>query len=57
MTVPSRVDVAKADEHGSFLRELIVPFGSARYVVLFEVEDASTVTMLAVRRQREDDYH
>jgi plasmid stabilization system protein ParE len=33
------------------------PFGSAGYVVLFEVEDASTVSILAVRHQREDDYH
>ena len=47
----------KADEHNPFLRELIVPFGSAGNVVLFEVEDASSVSILAVRHQREDDYH
>jgi plasmid stabilization system protein ParE len=47
----------KVDRHNAFLRELIVPFGSAGYVVLFEVDDASTVTVLAVRHQREDDYH
>ncbi|MFM0008144.1 type II toxin-antitoxin system RelE/ParE family toxin [Paraburkholderia dipogonis] len=47
----------KVDKHDPFLRELIVPFGSAGYVVLFEVDDASTVTILAVRHQREDDYH
>ncbi|WP_457356065.1 type II toxin-antitoxin system RelE/ParE family toxin [Roseateles sp. P5_D6] len=40
-----------------FLRELIVPFGRSGYVVLFEVEDASTVTVLAARHQLEDDYH
>jgi ParE toxin of type II toxin-antitoxin system, parDE len=27
------------------------------YVALFEIEDASTVTVLAVRHQLEDDYH
>ena len=37
------------------LRELLVPFGAAGYVVLFEIEDAQTVTVLAVRHQREDD--
>ena len=40
-----------------FLRELLIPFGSAGYVALFEIEDASTVTILAVRHQVEDDYH
>ena len=40
-----------------FFRELLIPFGSSGYVALFEVEDASTVTTLAVRHQVEDDYH
>jgi plasmid stabilization system protein ParE len=40
-----------------FLRELLIPFGSAGYVALFEIEDAKTVTILAVRHQREEDYH
>ena len=40
-----------------FLRELLIPFGDSGYVALFEIEDASTVTILAVRHQREDDYH
>lgn len=40
-----------------FLRELIVPFGSAGYVVLYEIEGASIVNVLAVRHQLEDDYH
>lgn len=47
----------KTDQHNPFLRELILPFGSSGYVVLFEIEDAATVTILAVRHQREDDYH
>nr|WP_207184827.1 type II toxin-antitoxin system RelE/ParE family toxin [Rubrivivax gelatinosus] len=42
---------------GAFLRELVVSFGHSGYVVLFEVEDASTVTVLAVRHQLEDDFH
>lgn len=40
-----------------FLRELIVPFRCAGYVVLYEIEDGATVTVLAVRHQVEDDYH
>ena len=40
-----------------FLRELVIPFRSAGYVVLYQVEDGSTVSVLAVRHQREDDYH
>ena len=39
-----------------FLRELLIPFGSSGYVALFEIEDASTVTILALRHQLEDDY-
>ncbi len=44
-------------QHGPRLRELIIPFGSSGYVALFEIEDARTVTVLAVRHQREADYH
>jgi plasmid stabilization system protein ParE len=40
-----------------FLRELVVSFGRTGYVVLFEIEDDTQVTVLAVRHQREDDYH
>ena len=40
-----------------FLRELVIPFGSAGYVALYEIEDGRTVTVLAVRHQREEDYH
>ena len=41
----------------SFIRELIVPFGHTGYVALFEIVDSATVTIGAVRHQREDDYH
>lgn len=40
-----------------FLRELIVPFGGSGYVALFEIENGRTVNNLAVRHQREEDYH
>ena len=40
-----------------FLRELIIPFGGSGYVPLFEIENRNTVTLLAVRHQREEDYH
>lgn len=40
-----------------FLRELIVPFGRSGYLALFEIEDDSSVAVLAVRHQLEDDYH
>lgn len=29
---------------------------SAGYVALFEIDEANTVTVLAIRHQREDDY-
>lgn len=47
----------KASSDKSFLRELIVPFGSSGYVVLFSIKNNGTVTVAAVRHQREDDYH
>ncbi len=40
-----------------FLRELLIPFQSAGFVALYEIENASLVTVLAVRHQLEDDYH
>lgn len=46
----------KALPDNSFLRELIIPFGAAGYVALFEIEPSSTVNVLAVRHQREEDY-
>lgn len=47
----------KATPDNPFLRELLIPFGHAGYVLLFEIEHADTLTVLAVRHQREDDYH
>ena len=47
----------KAGCTSSFLRELVIPFGAAGYVALFEIDNAEVVTVLAVRHQRESDYH
>jgi hypothetical protein len=47
----------KVDDANPFLRELLVPFGRAGYVAFFDIEDEHTLTILAVRHQREDDYH
>ena len=47
----------KVEPENSFLREIIIPFGAAGHVALFEIEDSETVTLLAVRHQREEDYH
>jgi plasmid stabilization system protein ParE len=40
-----------------FIRELVIPFGGAGYVALFEIEASDSVVIAAVRHQREDDYH
>ncbi len=47
----------KVDDANPFLRELVIPFGHAGYVALFDIDDDQTLTILAVRHQREDDYH
>ena len=40
----------------SFVRELLIPFGRSGYVALFEIVDAQSAIVGAVRHQREDDY-
>src|SRR5699024_9526819 len=45
------------DADHPLLRELLVPFGASCYVLLYEIENDTTITILAVRHQREDDYH
>lgn len=47
----------KADPQQPFLRELVIPLGGTGYVALFEIDDEKTVTVLALRHQREEDYH
>ena len=39
-----------------FLHELIISFGANGYVALFENVDSQTVTVLAIRHQREEDF-
>jgi len=51
------VSCRKADPRHPFLRERVIGFGATGYVALFEIENDRTVTILAVRHQREDDYH
>ena len=38
-------------------RELLIPFGRAGYVALFEIVGEVEVVVSALRHQREDDYH
>ena len=46
----------KASPQHPLLRELIISFGANGYVALFEIEDNESVTVLAVRHQREEDF-
>lgn len=57
LLVTSPFSCRKASLGNTFLRELLISFGAAGYAELFEIEDAKTLTVLAVRHQREDDYH
>lgn len=45
------------DGRRSTRRELIMPAGATGYVALYEIEGPDSVVVLAVRHQREDDYH
>ena len=47
----------KATSENPFLREMLISFGHSGYVVLFEIEDKTIVTILAIRYQREADYY
>lgn len=47
----------KASPDDPFLREMVISFGDGGYVALFEIEAENIVTILAVRHQREEDYH
>jgi plasmid stabilization system protein ParE len=40
-----------------FLRELIIAAGNTGYVALYEIDGNAHVNILAIRHQREDDYH
>jgi len=47
----------KANPKNPWLREILVPFGNSGYLMLFEIENAQTITILAIRHQREEDYY
>ncbi len=47
----------KVDPSNPWLRELLVSFGNSGYVLQYEIENGTALTILAVRHQREDDYH
>jgi plasmid stabilization system protein ParE len=47
----------KALPDNPFVRELLIPFASAGYLALFQIDAPSTVTILAARHQREEDYY
>lgn len=47
----------KANTENPFIREMIIPFGNAGYVALFEIDAEQTITIIAVRHQLEEDYH
>ena len=47
----------KPDESRPLLRELVISFGRSGFVALFEIDGEQSVTVLAVRHQREDDYY
>jgi plasmid stabilization system protein ParE len=40
-----------------FLRELVIRYGHTGYVALFDIRSGDQVIILAIRHQREDDYH
>ena len=47
----------KVSPDNPFLREMVISYGAGGYVALFEIEAEGMVTILAVRHQREEDYH
>jgi len=58
LTFPHSCRNAKAQVSDKPCRELIIPFGSSGYLALFEIqEEAKRVAILAVKHQRESDYH
>ena len=49
---------ATAESFDLICRELVIPFGSSGYLAVFEIqEEHFRVAVLAVKHQRESDYH
>ena len=55
-TVKSSPFICRKAGKSSFLKELVTPFGRSGYGAILEFEDESTVTVVAVRHQLNDDY-
>ena len=49
--------IKSADLSSAALRELLIKLGHAGYLALFEILDEEVALVLAVRHQRESDYH
>lgn len=47
----------KAAPGQPLLREMLIEFGQAGFVALYEIENPGMGTVLAVRHQRESDFH
>ncbi|QTD44596.1 type II toxin-antitoxin system RelE/ParE family toxin [Ottowia testudinis] len=56
-TLPHSCRKAAGGALGSALRELVIPLGGTGYVALFRILPPDQVQVLAVRHQRESDYH
>ena len=56
-TLASSLFTCRKAGQSPFLRELIIPFGRAGHVALFEIASPTEVVVVAVRHQREDDHH
>ena len=49
--------VQSADLSSAALRELVIKFGNTGSLALFEIVDEEVALVLALRHQRENDYH
>lgn len=47
----------KVNTFNPYLRDIIIPFGSSGYIARFEIEPNEMISVLAVRHQRENDFH
>ncbi len=55
--MPESCRRAQLQVEGHVYREMIVKFGRSGHLVLFEIQRDQTVSILAVKHQRESDYH
>lgn len=48
---------AQGGDLGPAWREMLITFGSSGYIALFQITSDKSLTVTAVRHQRESDYH